>query len=81
VSYKTGIVPFLEGARDLCLPPKTQTGSGSDPASYSVRTSCSFPGVKQMSVMLTTNLHQVCRQLYHPFLSTYMVWCLINYRD
>jgi hypothetical protein len=28
-----------------------------------------------------TNLHQVCRELYHPFLSTYNVWCLINYGD
>jgi len=60
MSYKTGIVPYLEGASDFYVYLQNRrlaVGLPQPPVLWVP--GAHSQGVKQMSVMLTTNFHQV----------------------
>jgi hypothetical protein len=51
-----GVVQFLAGVRDITLLYSLQAGYGAHPASYTVGTGGSYPGVKMGGGNLTTCL-------------------------
>jgi hypothetical protein len=77
-------VRFLSRSRDMSLLHSFQTGSEAYPASYTMGTGDSFPGVKAPGGMkLTSHLNLVPRSrtvelCLHSPIDVFMTWCIIS---